>query len=106
MVFRALDLGRLKSVANIPSFSAHQQQGEEGRDLAGIPANLIRLGAGVGYPDDITADLGGRWTRSRPRTRRDGSLSAAMASLGPRGNRPRGQRYTLRCFCRNLSTAS
>jgi len=40
---RATDLGRIKSVATIPAISTHQQQGEEGRKLAGIPSNLIRL---------------------------------------------------------------
>jgi len=56
-IFRATDLGRVKSVAAIPSISTHQQQGEEGRCLAGIPANLIRLSVGGEHPDDIIADL-------------------------------------------------
>ena len=33
------------------------QQGEEGRKLAGIPPNLIRLCVGAEHPDDIMADL-------------------------------------------------
>ena len=36
-IWRATDLGRIKSVATIPAISTHQQQGEEGRKLAGIP---------------------------------------------------------------------
>jgi len=56
-IWRATDLGRIKSVATIPSISTHSQQGEEGRKLAGIPANLIRLCVGAEHPDDIIADL-------------------------------------------------
>lgn len=56
-IFRATDLGRVKSVAMIPAISTHQQQGEQGRALAGIPSNLIRLCVGGEHPDDIIADL-------------------------------------------------
>ena len=31
LVWRATDLGRVKSVATIPAISTHQQQGEAGR---------------------------------------------------------------------------
>ena len=56
-IFRATDLGRIKSVATIPAISTHQQQGEEGRKLADIPDNLIRLCVGGEHPDDIIKDL-------------------------------------------------
>jgi len=56
-IWRATDLGRIKSVATIPAISTHQQQGEEGRKLAGIPANLIRLCVGAEHPDDIIKDI-------------------------------------------------
>ncbi len=56
-IWRATDLGRIKSVATIPAISTHQQQGEEGRKLAHIPANLIRLCVGGEHPDDILADI-------------------------------------------------
>ncbi len=56
-VWRATDLGRIKSVATIPAISTHQQQGEEGRKLAGIPGNLVRLCVGGEHPDDIIADV-------------------------------------------------
>ncbi|MCX6268073.1 MAG: aminotransferase class I/II-fold pyridoxal phosphate-dependent enzyme [Bacteroidetes bacterium] len=56
-IWRATDLGRIKSVATIPAISTHSQQGEEGRKLAGIPSNLIRLCVGVEHPDDIIHDL-------------------------------------------------
>ncbi len=56
-IWRATDLGRIKSVATIPAISTHSQQGEEGRRLANIPANLVRLCVGLEHPDDIIADL-------------------------------------------------
>lgn len=56
-IWRATDLGRIKSVATIPAISTHQQQGEEGRTLAGIPANMIRLCVGAEHPKDIVEDL-------------------------------------------------
>jgi O-acetylhomoserine/O-acetylserine sulfhydrylase-like pyridoxal-dependent enzyme len=56
-VWRATDLGRIKSVATIPAISTHQQQGEEGRKLAKIPPNLVRLCVGAEHPDDVIADL-------------------------------------------------
>lgn len=56
-IWRATDLGRIKSVATIPAISTHQQQGEAGRALAGIPGNMIRLSVGAEHPDDIIADL-------------------------------------------------
>lgn len=56
-IWRATDLGRIKSVATIPAISTHQQQGEEGRSLAGIPPNMIRLCVGAEHSDDIIADL-------------------------------------------------
>lgn len=57
MIWRATDLGRIKSVATIPAISTHQQQGEAGRDLAQIPPNLIRLNVGGEHPADIMDDL-------------------------------------------------
>ncbi len=56
-IWRATDLGRIKSVATIPAISTHQQQGEEGRELANIPPNLIRLCVGGEHPDDVISDL-------------------------------------------------
>ncbi len=56
-IWRATDLGRIKSVATIPAISTHQQQGEEGRSLAGIPPNLIRLCVGAEHFQDIIDDL-------------------------------------------------
>ncbi len=56
-IYRATDLGRIKSVATIPAISTHSQQGEEGRKLADVPANLIRLCVGAEHPDDIIADI-------------------------------------------------
>jgi O-acetylhomoserine/O-acetylserine sulfhydrylase-like pyridoxal-dependent enzyme len=56
-IWRATDLGRIKSVATIPAISTHQQQGEEARSIARIPPNLVRLSVGAEHADDIMADL-------------------------------------------------
>lgn len=56
-IWRATDLGRIKSVATIPSISTHQQMGEECRTMACIPGDLVRLCVGAEHPDDIIADL-------------------------------------------------
>jgi O-acetylhomoserine/O-acetylserine sulfhydrylase-like pyridoxal-dependent enzyme len=56
-IWRATDLGRVKSVATIPAISTHLQQGEVGRRLAGIPPTLVRLCVGGEHPDDVVADL-------------------------------------------------
>jgi O-acetylhomoserine/O-acetylserine sulfhydrylase-like pyridoxal-dependent enzyme len=56
-IWRATDLGRIKSVAAIPAISTHQQQGDVGRELAHIPPNMIRLCVGGEHPDDIIQDL-------------------------------------------------
>jgi O-acetylhomoserine/O-acetylserine sulfhydrylase-like pyridoxal-dependent enzyme len=56
-IWRATDLGRIKSVATIPAISTHQQQGEAGRCLANIPLNMVRLCVGGEHPNDVIADL-------------------------------------------------
>lgn len=56
-IWRATDLGRIKSVATIPAISTHQQQGEKARELANIPPNMVRLCVGGEHPDDIMKDL-------------------------------------------------
>jgi O-acetylhomoserine/O-acetylserine sulfhydrylase-like pyridoxal-dependent enzyme len=56
-IWRATDLGRIKSVATIPAISTHQQQGETGRQLAGVAPNMIRLCVGGEHPEDVIADL-------------------------------------------------
>jgi O-acetylhomoserine/O-acetylserine sulfhydrylase-like pyridoxal-dependent enzyme len=56
-IYRATDLGRIKSVATIPAISTHMQQGEEGRQLAGIPPTMVRLCVGAEHPADVIADL-------------------------------------------------
>lgn len=58
LVRRATDLGRVKSIATIPSISTHQQQGEDGRAIADLPANLVRLSVGAEHPGDVEDDLG------------------------------------------------
>jgi len=57
IIFRAGDLGRIKSIATIPAISTHFQQGEEARQKADVPPQMIRLCVGAENPDDIIADL-------------------------------------------------
>ncbi|MFC2158604.1 PLP-dependent transferase [Acidobacteriota bacterium] len=57
LIYRATDLGRVKSVATIPAISTHQQQGEESREKADVPPQLIRLCVGGEDPSDIIEDL-------------------------------------------------
>ncbi|MBU1187136.1 MAG: PLP-dependent transferase [Acidobacteria bacterium] len=57
MIFRATDLGRIKSVATIPAISTHLQQGEEARNIADVPPQLIRLCVGGEDPDDVITDV-------------------------------------------------
>jgi O-acetylhomoserine/O-acetylserine sulfhydrylase-like pyridoxal-dependent enzyme len=63
-IWRATDLGRIKSVATIPAISTHQQQGADGRALARIPANMVRLSVGAEHPLDMIADLDQALNRS------------------------------------------
>ncbi len=57
IIFRAGDLGRIKSIATIPAISTHLQQGEEARQIADIPPQMIRLCVGAENPEDLIADL-------------------------------------------------
>jgi len=57
IIWRATDLGRIKTVATIPAISTHSQQGEEARAMADIPQNQIRLSVGGEHPADIISDL-------------------------------------------------
>jgi O-acetylhomoserine/O-acetylserine sulfhydrylase-like pyridoxal-dependent enzyme len=57
MIWRATDLGRVKTVACLNAISTHQQQGEEGRELADIKPSTCRIAVGIEHVDDIIADL-------------------------------------------------
>jgi O-acetylhomoserine/O-acetylserine sulfhydrylase-like pyridoxal-dependent enzyme len=57
IIYRAGDMGRIKSIATIPAISTHLQQGEEARQLADVPPQMIRLCVGAENPDDLIADL-------------------------------------------------
>jgi len=67
-IWRATDLGRIKSVATIPAISTHLQQGEAGRTLANIPPNMVRLCVGGEHPDDVIADLDQALAKVRTKT--------------------------------------
>jgi len=57
MIWRATDLGRVKTVATLNAISTHQQQGEEGRKLAEITPSTCRIAVGIEHVDDIIADI-------------------------------------------------
>jgi cystathionine beta-lyase/cystathionine gamma-synthase len=57
MIWRATDLGRIKTTATLNAISTHQQQGEEGRRLADIKPSTCRISCGVEDVEDIIADL-------------------------------------------------
>ncbi len=57
MIWRATDLGRVKTIATLNAISTHQQQGEEGRKLASISPSTCRISCGMEDPEDIIADL-------------------------------------------------
>jgi O-acetylhomoserine/O-acetylserine sulfhydrylase-like pyridoxal-dependent enzyme len=57
LVWRATDLGRVKTTATLNAISTHQQQGEEGRSLAAVKPNTCRISCGIEHVDDIIADL-------------------------------------------------
>ncbi len=57
LIMRAGDLGRIKSIATIPAISTHLQQGEEARESADVPPQMIRLCVGAEDADDIIADI-------------------------------------------------
>jgi O-acetylhomoserine/O-acetylserine sulfhydrylase-like pyridoxal-dependent enzyme len=57
MIWRATDLGRVKTVATLNAISTHLQQGEEGRKLASIKPSTCRISCGIEDPEDIIADL-------------------------------------------------
>jgi O-acetylhomoserine/O-acetylserine sulfhydrylase-like pyridoxal-dependent enzyme len=57
MIWRATDLGRVKTVATLNAISTHQQQGEEGRALASIKPSTCRLALGIEDVNDVIADL-------------------------------------------------
>jgi len=44
-------------VATIPAISTHLQQGEEARNIADVPPQLIRLCVGGEDPDDVITDV-------------------------------------------------
>ena len=57
MIWRATDLGRVKTVATLNAISTHQQQGDEGRALASLKMSTCRISCGIEDADDIIADL-------------------------------------------------
>lgn len=69
LVWRANDLGRIKSTATIPSISTHSQLSEAEKDKADIPMDLVRMSIGCEHVDDILTDV-------------EHALAVAKASVG------------------------
>jgi len=87
-IWRATDLGRVKSVATIPAISTHQQQGEEARVMADVPANLVRLCVGAEHPDDVIADLDQALAAIRGKV--SASVPASFSVGGASREQPKG----------------
>ncbi|WP_349369283.1 PLP-dependent aspartate aminotransferase family protein [Salinarimonas sp.] len=57
LVWRANDLGRMKSIATIPAIATHSQLTDAEKAAAHVPPDLVRLSVGCEHVDDILADL-------------------------------------------------
>jgi O-acetylhomoserine/O-acetylserine sulfhydrylase-like pyridoxal-dependent enzyme len=57
LIWRANNLGQVKSTATIPAIATHQQVAEADPGLAPVPPDMIRLSVGLEHLDDIIADL-------------------------------------------------
>ena len=57
LMWRATDLGRVKTIATLCALSTHHQQGESGRSLAEIAPSTCRISVGIEDPDDLISDL-------------------------------------------------
>lgn len=57
LVWRANDLGRVKSTATIPSIATHSQLSRAEKALADVPPDLVRISIGCEHVDDILADV-------------------------------------------------
>jgi O-acetylhomoserine (thiol)-lyase len=79
LIARAFDLGKIKSVAVIPSVSTHKHQGEEGQRIAGIPPNMVRLCVGGENPSDIINDLAQALDSIKTEARQHSDISAGQA---------------------------
>ncbi|WP_306345189.1 trans-sulfuration enzyme family protein [Rhizomonospora bruguierae] len=57
LIWRANNLGQVKSTATIPAIGTHKQVAESGPESAPVPADMVRLSVGLEHLDDIIADL-------------------------------------------------
>ncbi len=57
LIWRANNLGQVKSTATIPAIATHKQVVEADPGLAPVPPDMIRLSVGLEHPDDIIEDL-------------------------------------------------
>ncbi|HVB41295.1 MAG TPA: PLP-dependent aspartate aminotransferase family protein [Streptosporangiaceae bacterium] len=57
LIWRANNLGQVKSTATIPAIGTHSEAGEANSGLAQVPPDMIRLSIGLEHVDDIIEDL-------------------------------------------------
>jgi O-acetylhomoserine/O-acetylserine sulfhydrylase-like pyridoxal-dependent enzyme len=57
LIWRANDLGRVKSTATIPAIATHKQIGDSAADLTPVLPDMVRLSVGLEHVDDLVADL-------------------------------------------------
>lgn len=57
LIWRANNLGQVKSTATIPAIGTHKEVAEAGPELAPVPGDMIRLSVGLEHLDDIIEDL-------------------------------------------------
>jgi cystathionine beta-lyase/cystathionine gamma-synthase len=57
LIFHAVSLGGMESLATRPAMSSHRGMTSEARFRAGISDSLIRLSVGIEAPEDLFADL-------------------------------------------------
>jgi O-acetylhomoserine/O-acetylserine sulfhydrylase-like pyridoxal-dependent enzyme len=57
LIWRANNLGQVKSTATIPATTTHKQVGDADPGRAPVPPDMIRLSIGLEHLDDIIEDL-------------------------------------------------
>jgi O-acetylhomoserine/O-acetylserine sulfhydrylase-like pyridoxal-dependent enzyme len=57
LIWRANNLGQVKSTATIPATTTHKQVGDADPGLGPVPPDMIRLSVGLEHLDDIIDDL-------------------------------------------------
>jgi O-acetylhomoserine/O-acetylserine sulfhydrylase-like pyridoxal-dependent enzyme len=58
LIWRANNLGQVRSTATIPGATTHKQAADADPDRPPVPPDMIRLSVGIEHVDDIIEDLG------------------------------------------------